>query len=520
LVFLELSDRLKKLNPVDMNGTMRPTCLPGTRQRILDDIREWASVSSNGNVLWLSGVAGSGKSTISTTVSLSFQGLDRLGAFLFFDRNDASQSNPAAVIRTIAYYLALVDPHIGAAMSAIIDRNPTVMNAPMPTQFKQLLLDPLQAAAQYIHGPILIILDALDECGNRDSRATLIHLLANEAPKLPPIFRVFITSRREPDITDKFKSRVVEMKLDTGPDGPSNTKDVNIFLRHELSQIQENSSLGLTWPGEKEIQALVELSGGLFIWAATAIRFLDGYRPDEQLQILMARDSTQGFTLDALYDVALQASAPWTINPKFSQDARAVLACIVLGREPMTDETIDKLLSDNIRSADVLKYLGCVIQWRSHGDHARTLHASFTDYITDPSRSGGQPWAIDPKVDHHSLSLACLRILNLELKFNICGLEDSHRRNADVVDISERVTKSISPHLSYSSCHLFSHVGGTPIDKGILRGIDFFLRNKLLYWLEVLSVLGRVPVATVALRDAAHYVQVICDCLVWSTFKD
>ncbi|KAJ7912473.1 hypothetical protein B0H13DRAFT_1462306, partial [Mycena leptocephala] len=54
--------------------------LPGTCRQTLDDIAEWVTVKPySPNFLWLSGVAGSGKSTISTTVSESFREIDRLG---------------------------------------------------------------------------------------------------------------------------------------------------------------------------------------------------------------------------------------------------------------------------------------------------------------------------------------------------------------------------------------------------------------------------------------------------------
>ncbi|KAJ7687664.1 hypothetical protein B0H14DRAFT_894940 [Mycena olivaceomarginata] len=122
---LEQSDALKKLNAERMDVGSRPDCLPGTRVEILDYITEWLSIpSDSGNVLWLCGVAGSGKSTISTTISNSFRGLERLGAFLFFDRNDRAHSHPDSVIRTLAYQLAQSNPHIASAISAAIQRDP------------------------------------------------------------------------------------------------------------------------------------------------------------------------------------------------------------------------------------------------------------------------------------------------------------------------------------------------------------------------------------------------------------
>ncbi|KAJ6612628.1 hypothetical protein B0H10DRAFT_1952189 [Mycena sp. CBHHK59/15] len=474
---LDQSDVLKKLNPADMNATSRALCLTGTRREILDDIAEWLTVpSESGNVLWLSGVAGSGKSTISTTISESLRGLERLGAFLFFDRNDRARSHPDAVIRTIAYWLALSSPHLGSAISAAIRHDPAVVNAPLRTQFKELLLAPLQAAEQHIQGPIVVILDALDECGDPSSRLALLSLLSEEFPKLPHFLRRF---------------------LDTCS---SSSNDVESFIRHEMARIR-----GLSWPGEETVKALVGLSGGLFIWASTAIKFMKSYRPNERLRILLSQDSTRGFNLDTLYSVALRSSAPWDTDKIFAEDARAVLICVVLGRVPITDETIDMILSSNKgSSANVLAYLVCVIEW-TPGNRARTLHASFGDYLTDPTRSGGEPWAINTKVDHQPLSLGCLRILHSELKFNICGLEDSHCLNTDVPDIARRVTDNILPALAYSSCFWFNHVQETLIEGRVLEAIRRFMYDKVLYWLEVLSLLGKLPIATAALGVGIRY---------------
>ncbi|KAJ7697158.1 hypothetical protein B0H17DRAFT_1130472 [Mycena rosella] len=479
---LEQSDAWKKLNPLAMNAGLRPMCLPGTRRKILDDVTEWVTVPSEaGNILWLSGVAGSGKSTISTTVSESLRELDRLGAFLFFDRTDPSQSDPGAVIRTIAYCLALSNHRIGSVIAAVIHRDSAVINAPIRAQFKTLLLEPLEAVQQHIQGPILIILDALDECGDSDSRAPLLALLCDEFPKLPRFFRLLITSRRQADIIGQFQSRFKEIHLDT--EVPSSTEDVELFLRHEMSHIQQQKKLGPEWPGEDNLLTLVQLSGGLFIWASTATKFMNGYRPDERLKILVTQNNAKRFNLDDLYSVALRNSGPWDTDTTFAQDAHAVLACVVLGKVPMTDQTIDMLLySGTQRSQDVLSYLGCVLEW-TPGQEARVLHISFADYLTDPNRSGSYP----------------------ELRFNICNLEDSHLGNTTAPGLSERVKSMVSPQLSYSCCFGFNHIQETPFDLLVLGSIHSLLLHQFLYWLEVLSILGEMQSATTGLEVAAEY---------------
>ncbi|KAJ7186202.1 hypothetical protein GGX14DRAFT_581209 [Mycena pura] len=496
---LDESDMLKRLNPVDMNASSRPLCLPGTRGEILNDITAWATVPSDaGNVLWLSGVAGSGKSTVSTTIAESLRGVERLGAFLFFDRNDRARSHPDAVIRTLAYWLALSNPHIASAVSAAIRQDSAVVNAPLPTQFQCLLLGPLKAAEEHIQGPLIVILDALDECGDNDSRLPLLRLLSEELPQLPSFLRVFITSRRDSDITECFGTTFAQRFLETGS---SSSNDVEAFIRHELTLIS-----GLPSPEEMQIQALLNLSGGLFIWASTAMKYLRTYRPKERLRILLAQDSTRGFNLDSLYSVALGDSAPWKTED-FAQDARSVLICVVLGRVPMTDTTIDAILSlEEGTSADILTRLGCVIQW-SPGNEARTLHASFADYLLNAKRCAAEPWSIDTETGHQLLATRCLEILNSQLKFNICSLEDSHLSNAEVPDIDDLVALNVSTHLKYASCSWYKHVENSLGDTTttVLNLMRIFSNHQFLYWLEVLSLLVEVPIATDALCAGITY---------------
>ncbi|KAJ7840984.1 hypothetical protein B0H13DRAFT_2365945 [Mycena leptocephala] len=173
--YLVQSDRLKSLNPLELDASQRTMCLPGTQQDVLAAITDWltAPVDST-NVLWLHGVAGAGKSTISTTISQYCRNLRRLGAFLFFDRNNPASSSPGGVLRTIAYWMAMSNTHIRAAISNAIMHDAALAIAPIQTQFQKLLLEPLNVAADNILGPITVILDALDECGNAESRESLV----------------------------------------------------------------------------------------------------------------------------------------------------------------------------------------------------------------------------------------------------------------------------------------------------------------------------------------------------------
>jgi hypothetical protein len=65
----------------------------------------------------------------------------------------------------------------------------------------------------------------------------------------------------------------------------------------------------------------------------------------------------------------------------------------------------------------------------------------------------------------------------------------------------------ISPQLSYSSRFWANHLSDSPFDAKILDAIDKFFHTKFLYWLEVLSLLAQMGIASTALGDAANYVK-------------
>jgi hypothetical protein len=189
-----------------------------------------------------------------------------------------------------------------------------------------------------------------------------------------------------------------------------------------------------------------------------------------------------------MFEVAIGVAGSWG-DPDFATDARAVLGAIVFGKVPMTDQIIDALfdLQEDRASRHILSRLGCVIQW-SPGKGARTLHASFIDYLTDPQRSSPQPWHLDAKAHRCTLALRCFDILKKELRFNICSLESSYVKNSDIQNLSALKNRYISPQLSYSSRFWADHLTDTHWEESVQEELLQFLQNGFLFWLEVVSI--------------------------------
>ena len=149
----------------------RPKCLQDTRVDLLREIRSWATVTDKPNIFLLTGAAGTGKSTVARTIAEEFEIEGKLGCYIFFQKgktDSEGSSITSIVIRTIAYNLAKTNSLIAQRITAAVTNDLESSFASTEIIFKKLLYDPLLLIENGIHDPVLIVLDALDECGSRE----------------------------------------------------------------------------------------------------------------------------------------------------------------------------------------------------------------------------------------------------------------------------------------------------------------------------------------------------------------
>ncbi|KZP30866.1 WD40 repeat-like protein [Athelia psychrophila] len=508
---LHALDLLKMLDPAVMDGTFRPQCLDGTRRNILHClIHGLTAPSPETNVFWLHGLAGSGKSTIATTIAEQLRGRAELelGAFLFFDRNSPSQSGPNGVIRTLAFQLALSNNILRDAICDAIERDPQVTTRPLNSQFNDLVLTPLRSCSSRITGPVICVLDAFDECGDAQSRRTLVRLLAEHLPLLPQHFRFLVTSRPEPDLRSTLGSHPRVKSFSLNATEWSSASDVLLFFQHEMNVLylhrRDDDELPYGWPGSPIIQRLGGHAGDSFIWAATAIRYL--YAADDVEECLHRLLNQNAFSLGDLYSTALRTASNWEPTETSTQNFLRILGAIVVGRVPLTDDAIVEILGlEQAKSCRlVLRKLACLLHW-SEGLPIRTLHASFADYLTDARRCGDQPWFIDQRKHHTNFAIGCLHAMKRLLRFNICRLETSYLKNSDVPDLSQRVQKCVPRGLAYACRFWAEHLNHGDMINDIPPLILKFFQNLLLYWLEVLSLIREGRAAFQAMLSVEVY---------------
>jgi hypothetical protein len=97
---------------------------------------------------------------------------------------------------TLAYQLSYRYPALAERINAVVDEDPELTGRNPVKQFDRLIAQAMREPLEAM--PILLVIDALDECEEHDAR-TILSLFMQQAPQIPRL-RVFITTRPEPHI--------------------------------------------------------------------------------------------------------------------------------------------------------------------------------------------------------------------------------------------------------------------------------------------------------------------------------
>lgn len=464
-------------------------------------ILDWVSdTASTQNILLLNGMAGSGKSTIATTIANHLRKFNQLGAFLFFDRDTRERNDPALVVRTLAYQLGSFHPPIGKSISTAIASTPTILLSPIRFQFDNLLVTPLTSLNLPPSSCIVFVLDALDECGTAVDREALLEVLTEGSVHLPSNFRFIVTSRADADIQFAFQPYPHILMLELSLTSANSHRDISTYFRYSMALIRRKKKrLGTDWPGKHNIQALTERAAGLFIWASTASRFINGHDPQKRLDIILQRNIPieAESALNSLYQTALLSVGMWE-DEDFVGDFRAIIGTVLVLRSPLSSTAIDDLLdiAGGRLSIETTEQLACVI---SSSPKVRFIHPSFSDFLLTRSRCGRDIWFFEKPYYNHKFALRCLQRLDSALERNMCNLTLS----------ADSKNGTLAEGASYACLFWIDHLCMIGEDiQNIVAHLNAFLHRHVLHWFEAISILRRSRDSIVLLAKLLAWVTV------------
>ena len=382
-----------------------PNCHPDTRKAVRQIILDWIhSESSESSFFWLYGPAGAGKTAILQAIAEFLcspsEFSQNFGGSFFFSRGKKGRDHGHFMFSTIAYQLALNVPGLRQHVNRIMESNPTLHTKSMDIQPQTLIVDTFRHLSPLPQRSYLVIIDGLDECHDKTTQQLILRLLCDAiiVHKLP--LRFLIGSRPESHIRTSFDreslytiTRRVVLDETFNPG-----RDIRVFLQDGFAKIcTENSILSHAeqpWLSEGIIDLLVQRSSGQFIYAATVLKFVgvDFCSPAKQFARVLKPDPTAFSDLDQLYTHILSVY-PSSVN-----------IVHVLGIISASHGNLAEVIEDifGMEEGDlklVLPGLSSLMideNGECSGLNERVVsyvipyfaHASFSDYLFNPSRSG------------------------------------------------------------------------------------------------------------------------------------
>jgi len=513
----------------------RQGCLRGTRGDVLRQINHWLANKQDQRVFWLNGLAGTGKSTIAQTFAETSFADGKLGASFFCSRDFEDRSNLQMIFPTLAFQLAYRYPPFRQELLQVLRANPDIGREVLCSQMEKLIVGPFQT----MKTQTLIIIDALDECQDKEPASALLSVLSRYVDKIP-LVKFFITGRPEPRIRSGFRLVALRPHTDVlrlhDVEPSSVNSDIKLFLKTQLANVvnnQSNCDLGEGWPIPHDIDVLCKKAASFFIYAATVIKFVGSqhHQPDERLTLITSLPQSTsregGSGIDLLYTQVLK-QAFCDVNSQdheFYSHLKSVVGAVLLIFNPLSIKTLSNLLRDHYTPSRISKALrplhSILLVPESTEDPVRIFHKSLPDFLTDQQRCTDEQFFVDPSVHHTELLLSCLALMKGGLKRNICHLDD-YAILSNVEDLSARLKVHIGDALEYA-CHFWAnHLSKIPKNspniKEVQKAMDEFSTTHLLCWIEVLCLTGNLDVGVYALNTTQQwYSSVSCK---WSIHRN
>ncbi|PVH67895.1 HET-domain-containing protein, partial [Cadophora sp. DSE1049] len=451
------------------NRQDEPACLPKTPVDLLQEIYDWVDGKDGQNercIFWLSGLVGMGKSTISRTVARRYSEQKHLGASFFFSHGGGDVSHAGKLFTSLAVQLADAVPSLQTYICDAVRERSDNANLSLLDQWRELVTRPLKLVKSdkpSSPSSYLLIIDALDECDNEGHIRTILQLLA-EARSRPEVpIRHGIRAIPQADHQDFVLHDIQPAIIN---------HDISLSLEHHLGKIGQEWTLGSEWLGDKVLGQLVIHASGLFIWAATACRFIKDGGEHEQ-------------HLDQIYITVLQTSIPTTFRPlekvRLRTMQRRILGSIVILFSPLPAASLAKIISiSGIRVTQTLERLQAILDVpKDVAGLLRLHHPSFRDFLLNKDRCGDY-W-VDEKEAHQLVATSCIQLMSQRLKKDICDMH-APGTQASQVDCS-RLQEYLPPEVQYACLYWVQYLqrSGSQVYNG--EEAHRFLQAHLLHWL-------------------------------------
>ena len=223
---------------------------------------EGSDLSDGIRFFWINGAAGVGKSTLARRLLDYIKGEGILATFAYFSIGNSI--DPKELVRGMARELSSLHPGCRPALARAINEC-SGEHQSLVEYLTHFLVKPVASLAY--GGSLVIILDALDEWVHR---VRFLEALRNLPPTLP--LKFVMTSRYLEEIASTVNGAVIPYEL---------TPVSDPVCRQYFEERFNHFAWKGPRPDNEKLDRLVQLAGGLLIWAATVCTLVFTSHPDK-----------------------------------------------------------------------------------------------------------------------------------------------------------------------------------------------------------------------------------------------
>lgn len=479
---------------------------------------------------WVHGYAGSGKSALLNSIARNLEKAYIPFSTFTCKRDDTDRSDVKRILPTICYDLTRYYGDYQGTVSDVAKQpeGRSITTGDVATQIELLfgvspsysVVSPVGAHRPPLH---VILIDALDECKDTRQRSAFARFLRDLA-KVVPWIKVIITSRHESDIADVFADDNTVRRIDINADEWKTSADIRLFIEDKSKQLKLNLS-------PDQAKRFQEKASGLFIWCTTVFRYIEDSKQDRTSLVedilkdqMPDSEDNPHAPLYLLYQRVLDSTVSRASDRKLMESVLSVIY-VAATRRPLSTNAIADILyqrkgeehkGNRTWVANIIESLLSIVYIEEGTNAVRACHLSVLDFIGGMMNEGFPTLATDKatprfavgeKEAHMRVFDGCFAIMDRELRFNICELEDSSRLNKDVPDLSARISNHITESVQYAVVFWFSHLAVSDID--VKRSADKVLgllsSRKTLFWVEALGLMDVVDRGIVILQDCVGF---------------
>ncbi|KAG6864066.1 hypothetical protein C0991_000427 [Blastosporella zonata] len=483
-------DKLPRAKDARYDYVNCPMCSEGTREGVLKQIMQWVKKENGHQIYWLNGGAGTGKTTIALTVAdLLAKDSTIFSASFFCSRESESRSDARLIFPTFAYLFAQCDAHLRNRIVRVIRDSPDIGHALPKEQLLKLLVGPLRKVYTGTQRPIVLVLDALDECAGGQAPGTILQALALEIQSVP-FLKVFVSSRSTASTNDAFSDKALRQRREVFVlhDVEEDVVDADIrdYMMERLSKKAALRQISThPWPPPELVRKLVTMADGLFIFASTVCEFIEARGDLEfRLKEITDRPVHEYTGIDGLYHEILEYAIAQFPDQITVNHCRSIIGTIILLQDPLSSYDLGQLL--RLPAKHIQGILGDLQSVLTVPDTLygtiRTLHASFPNYILTESRCLPVMY-VEPTPQHRLITIRLLEIMQDGLKQNMAYYIRFKLNKQDHFPACLRYAcRFWAEHLS--------HTNVLDADE-LLQRFDQFVSTNLLYCSEVLDSISK-----------------------------